>query len=415
MKVLVLGAGVIGVTTAYTLAKSGHQVTVVERLDAAASGTSYANAGQISPALSAPWNAPGLIGKALKWMRQSYPPLIVSSMPNLEMLSWLWRFYRAANPASYDQAKRAMVALGEYSRERLHQLLADEDIDFSGRRGGTFVLFRDAHQVAAYERDLAALAELNVDARRLTLDELAALEPNLATAKLTGAVLLPGDETGDCRAFTRALAERAKALGVNFLWRTEVRRIVVEGGRAKAVEVGNDTIEADTVIVAMGVYSKALVAPLGIELPIYPVKGYSLTIDADSDMLGPTSTVSDETYKVGVTSFGDRIRVGGTAEIAGYSLTQPKHRFEGLRFVAGDLFPKLPRQSIANAVEWSGLRPMTVDGPPIVGRTKVDNLFINAGHGTLGWTMAVGSAGLVSAMVEGRPLPIEPAGYAVGR
>lgn len=413
MKVLVLGAGVIGVSTAYALAKAGHQVTVVERLDAAASATSYANAGQISPALSAPWNTPGLVGKALKWMRQSYPPLIVSAMPNLEMLTWLWRFYRAANPASYNRAKRAMVALGEYSREQLQQLLADENIDFSGRRGGTFVLFRDTHQVTAYERDLEALAELNVDARRLTPDELGALEPNLAISKLAGAVLLPGDETGDCRAFTRALAARAEAMGVNFLWRTEVCRIVVEGQTAKAVHTQSDVIEADAVIVAMGVYSKALVAPLGIDLPIYPVKGYSLTIEADSDTLGPISTVSDETYKIGVTSFGDRIRVGGTAEIAGYSLSQPKHRFEGLRFVAGDLFPKLPRHSIDAAVEWSGLRPMTTDGPPMVGRTKVGNLFINAGHGTLGWTMAVGSARLVEAMVEGRPMPIEAGNYAI--
>lgn len=415
MKVLVLGAGVIGVSTAYTLAKAGHQVTVVERLEEAASGTSYANAGQISPALSAPWSTPGVVSKALGWMRQSYPPLIVSAVPDLEMLGWLWRFRRAANRASYDRSKRAMVTLGEYSRELLHRLLEDEDISFSGRRGGTFVLFRSVYQIEAYERDIEALVELKVEARRLTLDELGDLEPNLATTKLVGAVLLPGDETGDCRAFTRALAVRAQALGVDFLWKTEVRGIAIEGAAARAVQTATEMIEADAIVVAMGVYSKALLAPLGIGLPIYPVKGYSLTIEAESDALGPRSTVSDETYKIGITAFGDRVRVGGTAELAGYSLDRPKHRFEGLRFVARDLFPKLPKDSIENALEWSGLRPMTADGPPMIGRTKYTNLLVNTGHGTLGWTMAMGSAELIAAMIENRPLPIKADGYSIRR
>ncbi len=412
MKILVVGAGVIGVTSAYALAKAGHQVTVVERLAEPAMGTSFANAGQISPALSAPWNTPGLTAKALKWMRQTYPPLVIGKVPDTAMLGWLWRFYRAANETSYDRAKKAMVALGEYSRDCLHNLLAEEHIAFGGRRGGTFVLFRKAAQAEAYARDLDALAELDVPARRVGLDELSRLEPNLATDKLCGAVHLPGDETGDCHAFTKELAAAAQRLGVSFVWNGEIARLKCEGQKVVALETSQQDFEADAYVVAAGVYSTGLLAPLGVRLPIYPVKGYSLTIAADSDALGPISTVSDETYKIGVTSFGSRVRVGGTAELSGYSLTTPKRRFAGLRFVARDLFPRLPDQAIENAQEWSGLRPMTAAGPPVIGRTPYRNLFVNAGHGTLGWTMAMGSAALLASLIEERPPALPPEPYA---
>lgn len=418
MHVVIPGAGVIGITTAHALLDEGHTVTVIEREAEPALGTSYANAGQISAALSAPWAVPGLVPKALKWLFERYPPLRFGRVPDAATLGWLWHMLRAANAPRYAASKRAMVRLGEYSRDRLEDLRTRLPLDYDSRTGGTLVLFRTPQQRDGYAADLAALADLGVPGRRLSLDELAALEPNLAirAAGIIAAAHLPGDETGDCRRFTQALAGHLQGRpGFRLLTGTAVTGLAVAGGRVAAVETAAGRIAADAVVCCLGTATPALLAPLGIRVPVCPLKGYSLTIAADSDAVGPRSTVSDETHKVGVTCLGARIRVGGTAEIAGFDLTRPEKRYAGLFHVVRQLYPRIPAAALETAERWSGLRPMTPDGPPLIGPAPLRNLWLNTGHGTLGWTMAAGSAAIVADLIAGRPPAVDIAAFAPGR
>jgi len=413
MHIVVLGAGVIGVTTAWYLAEAGHRVTVVEKNEAAGHGTSYANAAQISPALSSPWAFPGLVGKAASWLFAEYPPLVLSRVPDAAMSRFLWRMWRASSVEQYVTAKRDMVRLAEYSRDCSDSLRDAIGIQYAGRQKGLIVAFREAAQAEGYARDLAVLDELGVPHRSLGRDELLAREPNLDPASgLIGGVLLETDQTGDCFLFTKALAEAAAARGVDFRYGQAAERLRVERGRVIGVVAGAETIEADAVVVALGVWSKALLAPHGIDVPIYPVKGYSLTIAAPSDAVGPISTVSDESRKVGLTNLEDRIRVGGTAELAGYDFSRPEKRYAGLLASLRALFPKVPEAAIASAERWSGLRPVTPDGPPRIGSCRYPNLYLNSGHGTLGWTMACGSGRALADQISGRRAEVDLAPFA---
>ncbi len=413
MHVVVLGAGVVGVATAWYLARDGHRVTVVERESAAALGTSYGNAGQISPALSSPWAFPGLVGKAMSWAFAQYPPLVLGRAPDAAMLRFLWRMWRASSPDDYVRSKREMVKLAEYSRDCFKALRAEIAIDYAGRQRGLLVAFRETAQVDGYAKDLAVLDELGVPYRKIGRDELQALEPNLSPESgIIAGVHLITDETGDCHRFTQALAKECAARGVRFVHGATATRLVAEAGRIKAVETTVETFEPDAVVVALGVWSNALLAPLGIDLPIYPVKGYSLTVKAESDAVGPMATVGDETTKVGVTNLGGRIRVGGTAELAGFDLSRREARYAGLIHTLKSLFPKVPEAAIASAERWSGLRPVTPDGPPEIGRLAYANLYLNSGHGTLGWTMSMGSGRVLADLIGGARPAVDLARFA---
>ena len=417
VRIAVLGSGVVGVTTAFALQQVGHTVTVIEREAAPALGTSYGNAAQISPALSSPWASPGIIAKAMGWMVQRFPPLVVGCLPDPAMVRFLFGMLHSSDPGRYAAAKRAMVQLGEYSRDRMIALRQQHDLDYAGRSGGTFVLFRSQKQVESYRDELAVLEQINVPGRLIGLDELHALEPNVAIDKagIVGAAHLPGDETDDCRLLTEHLAAICASSGVTFLNATAVTGFVEDGRRIAAVRTAGGEIETDLVVSCLGVWSGQVLSGLGVRLPIYPLKGYSLTIAAPSDAIGPISTIGDETYKIGITNLGDRIRVGGTAELAGFDLSRREKRYEGLAFVARNLFPGLSDAAIAEAERWSGLRPMTPDGPPLIGRIARENLFINAGHGTLGWTMACGAAELLTNLIEGRPGALDASPFSPNR
>jgi D-amino-acid dehydrogenase len=361
MHIVVLGAGVIGVTTAWYLAEAGHRVTVLEKNESAGHGTSYANAAQISPALSSPWAFPGLVGKAMSWMFEEYPPLILSRMPDAAMSKFLWRMWRASSVEKYVTAKRDMVLLAEYSRDCSDALRDTIGIQYAGRQKGLIVAFREQAQADGYARDLSVLDQLGVPHRNLGRDELMEREPNLdPDSGLIGGVLLETDQTGDCFLFTQALAAACAARGVSFLYGQAADKLLVERERVLGVVTDKgETIEADGVVVALGVWSKGLLAPHGIDVPIYPVKGYSLTVRANSDEVGPISTVSDESRKVGLTSLDDRIRIGGTAELAGYDFSRPEKRYAGLLASLRALFPKVPEEAIASAERWSGRDPLS--------------------------------------------------------
>ncbi|MFC3854026.1 D-amino acid dehydrogenase [Salinispirillum marinum] len=415
MRILILGSGIIGVTSAWYLAKAGHEVTVIDRQDAPALETSFANAGQISPGYSAPWAAPGVPIKAIKWLLQDLAPLRVT--PQLDTFQWQWMAHMLANCThkAYAINKARMLRVAEYSRDCFIQLRQDTGIAYDNEAKGLIQLFRTQKQLDASAKDIKVLEACNVRYERLNVAEILRHEPGLQAAKdnLVGGLRLPGDETGDCFKFTQTLAESCEALGVQFLFNTAVDGLVQDGDAITGVRTGTETLHADRVLVALGSFSRHLLKPLGFNLPIYPVKGYSLTMPVADATHTPTSTVMDETYKIALTRLGDRIRVGGTAELSGYNTHLPENRKANINHVVQDLFPG--GGDLQQAEYWTGLRPMTPDGTPIIGPTRLRNLFLNTGHGTLGWTMSLGSAKLVADLMTGRRPEIDPSGLDIAR
>lgn len=415
MRVIVLGSGVIGVTTAWYLARRGASVTVMDRQPGPALETSYANAGQVSPGYSTPWAAPGVPLKALRWMFERHAPLSIRPDGSLYQLRWLVAMLANCSAKRYAINKERMLRLAEYSRDCLRQLRDETGIDYEQRTRGTLQLFRTSEQLAAARRDISVLEKLGIPYELLSANQLGCAEPALSKVqeKLSGGLRLPNDETGDCFLFTQRLADAATQAGVRFEFNRNVDALECVAGRVNAVRSGKETIAADAFVVACGSYSRRLVAPLGLDVPVYPVKGYSLTIPIRDADAAPVSTVLDETYKIAITRFNDRIRVGGMAELAGFDSSLRQHRRETLEMVVKDLFPKAV--AMREATFWSGLRPMTPDSTPIVGASDYRNLFLNTGHGTLGWTMACGSGQLIADLVTGYRPAINPIGLDLAR
>ncbi|MYN09232.1 D-amino acid dehydrogenase [Pseudoduganella aquatica] len=399
MRIVILGSGVIGVTSAYYLARAGHDVTVLDRQPASAQETSFANAGQISPGYASPWAAPGIPLKAMKWMLQRHAPLSITPDGTLFQLQWMWQMLQNCNADRYAVNKERMVRLAEYSRDCFKALRAATGIEYQGRQKGTTQLFRTQQQLDGAAKDIDVLKETGVPYELLTREQLLSAEPGLDKDKLVGGLRLPNDETGDCQLFTTRLTAMAVELGVKFRYNTEIDSLVMEGGEIKGVLTDAGLVQADSYVVAMGSYSTQLLQDI-VKIPVYPLKGYSITVPIVDAAKAPTSTILDETYKIAVTRFDDRIRVGGMAEIAGFDKRLNPRRRETLEMVVNDLFPGAG--DTAKATFWTGLRPMTPDGTPVVGPTAVRNLFINTGHGTLGWTMSCGSAQLLADIISAK-------------
>ncbi|CAN7238782.1 D-amino acid dehydrogenase [Cupriavidus necator] len=418
MRVLVLGSGVIGVTSAWYLAKAGHEVTVVDREAGPALGTSFANAGQISPGYASPWAAPGVPLKAIKWMFQEHAPLSIRPDGTLFQLQWMWQMLLNCSAGRYAVNKERMVRLAEYSRDCIRALRAETGIAYEGRQQGTLQVFRTEEQLQGAAKDIAVLEEAGVPYQLLSREELAASEPALAAVrhKLAGGLRLPNDETGDCALFTQRLAGMAEMLGVKFLYNRSIDSLMTQGDAVTGAVVNGEPMAADLVVVALGSWTTQLVKPFlrGMSnLPVYPLKGFSITVPLNDPSRSPVSTVLDETYKVAITRFEDRIRVGGMAQIVGYDRSLDPAKRRTLEHVVTDLFPGAG--DVSRATFWTGLRPMTPDGTPIVGPTRVRGLWLNTGHGTLGWTMACGSGKLLSDLVSGKSPAIRADDLSVGR
>ncbi|MBT0729395.1 D-amino acid dehydrogenase [Rosenbergiella nectarea] len=401
MRVLIIGGGVVGVTSAWYLAVAGHDVTVLEKQSGVAMETSAGNAGQISPGYAAPWAAPGIPLKAIKWMFQKHAPLAIRPDGSRFQLSWMWSMLQNCTLDHYQENKARMVRIAEYSRDCLRALRQETGILYEGRQGGTLQLFRTAQQFDNAAKDIAVLKEAGVPFNLLESRQLTSVEPGLANSidKLTGGLQLPNDETGDCKLFTQRLAQLAEQAGVKFLFNQDVERLTVDNNRITSVVANGHTLHAEAILVTAGSWSTSLLKGL-VDIPVYPLKGYSITLPITDETRAPVSTVLDETYKVAVTRFDQRIRVGGMAEIVGFNSKLPVARRETLEMVVNDLYPN--SASLAEAHYWTGLRPMTPDGTPIVGRTPISNLYLNTGHGTLGWTMACGSGRLIADIISGR-------------
>lgn len=415
MKVIVLGGGVIGVSSAWHLAAAGHEVTLVERQPAAALETSYANAGEVSPGYSAPWAGPGVPVKAIKWLLMQHRPLVIRPQLDMALIRWALAMLRNCTAARYEINKGRMVRLAEYSRDCLRELREATGIAYDQRMQGTLQLFRTQKQLDGTGADIEVLKRYGV--RYELLDRAGCMrhEPALARVeqKFVGGLLLPGDETGDCFKFTQNLAALAAQRGVQFRYGTGIERLEMQGGRIAGVATSAGTLKADAYLLALGSYSPTLLAPIGLRIPVYPVKGYSITVPITDAAGAPESTVMDETHKVAVTRLGDRIRVGGTAELAGYTLKLHEARRRTLEHVVTDLFPA--GGDVARAEFWCGLRPMTPDGTPVVGGTRLPNLWLATGHGTLGWTMAAGTGRVMADLISGARPAIDMDGLTVDR
>ncbi len=413
MHVLVVGAGIIGATTAFELRQRGFEVTVLDRRPGVAQEASYANAGVISVAYARPWAQPGMPRKVLAslWRRQS----ALIFRPTLDAAQWRWlaRWLGECRLERFRRNKQRMQRLAEYSRAVLHELRRCHAIDYEQRQGW-LQLFRSAADIEAAKPSIELLAEAGMPHRLLDAAACRVLEPALIDATpLAGGLHLPEEETGNCAYFARRIKDLAAQAGVAFRFETAVTGLRLEGGRVVAARTAIGDFTADAVVLAAGADSARLLRGTGVKLPLYPVKGYSLTVPISRFEFAPMVSVMDEAFKVAITRMGNRLRVAGTAEIGNRKLALRDTALGTLLRVARDWFPGAA--AYAQARTWVGARPMLPDGPPVLGPTAVANLFLNLGHGSTGWSMACGSARLVADLVAGRPPQIDLEGLTVER
>jgi D-amino-acid dehydrogenase len=345
----------------------------------------------------------------------THSPLVI--WPMLDPAMWRWGAAMLANctERAYALNKSRMVPIAEYSRDCMKALRAETAIAYDDRAQGTLQLFRTQQQLDGIGKDVEILQQYKVPFEVLDREGFCQVEPALrhTQEKFVGALRLPGDETGDCFLFTNRLAEMARTLGVRFSFGTTIQGMDRVGEKITGVRSDKGTHQADAYVMALGSHSPLALKPLGIRIPVYPVKGYSITVPITDATGAPESTIMDETHKVAVTRLGDRIRVGGTAELAGFSLELREPRRKTLEHVVTDLFPR--GGDVSKASFWCGLRPMTPDGTPIVGPTPIKNLYLSTGHGTLGWTMAAGTGRLIADVISGRQTEISLEGLTMAR
>lgn len=414
MHVMVLGAGVTGVTTAWFLHKAGFEVSIVDRQPAAGLETSFANGGQISVSHPEPWANPSAPLTALRWLGREDAPLLFRPHAQRDQWQWALAFLFECLPWRSRRNTDAIARLAVDSAERLRALRAETGIDYDQLERGILHLFFSHETFREAPQRAAELAHLGIAGRVVSADECVDIEPALAAgrAELAGGLYAPDDESGDAHRFTQALAERLGERGVRLHFSTTIERLAHARGRIDGVEVRDEAgrtgqLRADAYVLCLGSYSRRLVQPLGEHLPIYPVKGYSLTAPVIDPARAPQVSLTDESRRIVCSRLGDRLRIAGTAELDGYNTTPREERGRMLMDWAQQRFPGAI--DIAAASLWAGLRPATPGNVPIIGRSGYDNLWYNTGHGTLGWTLACGSAAALADLAAGRkPAPDFP-------
>ncbi|MFT4102764.1 MAG: D-amino acid dehydrogenase [Burkholderiaceae bacterium] len=413
MRIQVVGAGIIGVCTAYYLRQDGHEVTVFDRRGDVAQETSFGNAGVIAPGYVTPWAAPGMPRKVLSYLFKAEAPVLFRPTPSPALWRWIRRWLDECTLERYRVNKSRMQRIAFYSRAQLHALREALDIRYEQSQG-YLQLFRKPIDVELAAPARALLEEQGIPFQTLDAAQCRALEPALSPATaLAGGLHLPGDEAGNCPLFAQQLRRICERQGVRFRFHRPVRRIAVEGGRACGVVTDDGLQAADAVVVAAATDSAALLTPLGLKLPLYPVKGYSATVALLPDGQGPGRALMDEAYKTAITPFGARLRIAGTAELGDTSLRLRQAALRTLIKVASDWLPGAAQYSQASY--WVGARPMLPDGPPLLGPSGVDRLFLNVGHGSTGWAMSCGSGKVVADVVAGREPGISLDGLTIDR
>jgi D-amino-acid dehydrogenase len=404
--VVVLGAGVIGVTTAYYLAREGHRVTVIDRQPGPGLETSFANGSQLAGNGAGPWSTPNVPRDLWKWLGREDAPLLLrlSAVPGL----WRWgpQFLRNCSVERWRENARAITSLAVLSLAELKAVTGDHAIEYDSLKRGILAVHRSQESLDHAAAGLVASNDLGMRKVALDREAVVATEASLQPIEqeIAGGIYSPDDETGDCLKFTRALAAIAEQSGVRFLYGAEIRRLRTEGRRIAAIDVAGSEIRGDCYVMCLGSDSMRIARDLGLRLPIYPVKGYSATVSVAGWNGAPTASLVDEKRKMGFSRLGDRLRMAGTAEFAGFDLSLNAARGGSLLAGLREMFPSFPADR--EAVHWAGLRPMTPDGRPLLGQAGLENLLINSGHGTLGWTLACGSARVIADILAKRRLPV---------
>lgn len=408
MKILVLGAGVVGVSSAWYLACAGHRVTVIDRQPGVALETSFANGGQISVSHAEPWANPHTPRRALGWLGKEDAPLLFRLRPDWALFDWSWRFLRECTASRMRANVRDILALAIYSRSKLGKLRRETGIAYEQRECGILHVYTDAREYAAAIAAANVMREFGCDRRPVDVNECVAIEPALQAARptLVGGDYTKEDESGDALLFTQCLAQRCIDAGVEFRFDTQVNAL--QTGRTgklrnillRAANGGTEEFAADAYVVACGSYSPQLLKPLGIYIPVYPAKGYSATLPLSADSIAPHVAMTDDGHKIVFARLGQRLRIAGTAEFNGYNTELNEARCQALMRRAHALFPNL--NPAGEPEFWCGLRPATPSNVPFIGRTKIPNLFLNTGHGTLGWTLACGSGQALADIVNGK-------------
>lgn len=443
MRVAVIGAGIVGVTSAYELAADGHEVTVFERRGSVAAEASFANAGVIAPGYVTPWASPGMPWHVLSHLFQQHAPVRLNARMGASALGWMWRWWRACRPPVYRSNRARLQRLATYSKQRLHQLTHALQLDYE-RAEGYLVLLRSASDAQRAEPGLALLKEAGVRHHLLDASQCRRVEPGLSTdAPLHAGIHLPQDEVGNCRQFALLLRTEAERLGAKFRFHTNVQRVTpgstpkltkvyspmeestwvsadaarLDGPPTDVLPFEPETEEFDAVAVCAAIDSAQLLRPHGLKLPLVPVYGYSVTaplrkLDIHPD-IGPRSAVMDERYKVAVSRFGSRLRVAGSAEIGGRPERHHKAALATLYKVLNDWFPGAAHMSQAQV--WKGARPMLPDGPPLLGASSLPGVWLNLGHGSSGWALACGSARVLADAISSRAPAIDTEGLGLER
>jgi D-amino-acid dehydrogenase len=410
MKITVLGAGVVGVTTAYQLMKDGHEVTVIDRQPLAANETSFGNAGMIAPGHSYTWASPRAPGILFRSLFQRDQALRLTLRADPQMWSWCLRFLRNCTAERAAENTKNKLRLCQYSQKVLQQTVADTAIEYDRNTRGILFLYRDAQSFDAGVKHMKILEDGGQKFHVLDFAGIIQVDPALKAArgKVHGALHGPTDESGDCHKFTNALAETCRQRGVKFQYGTNITGIDTEGDRISGVRTDKGTVAGDTVVMALGSYAPFFTRKLGLDVPVYPVKGYAITMPIKDPDAAPRLPGIDENFLVAYTPMGDRIRMTATAEFTGYDTTHKPADFNTAKQVAENLFPGAG--DFSRASYWAGLRPMTPEGTPRIGPTRYQNLFLNAGQGHMGWTMSHGSARVLADMIGGKKPAIDTTG-----
>jgi len=430
MKIIVLGGGVVGITTAWFLRQDGHDVTVVDRQSAAALECSFANGGQLSYSHAEPWASPTSLKNAIRWLGKKDAPLRLPLRPDPEMWQWVFKFIRECNASSVKKNTETLIKLGLYSRFVLENFQQTYNLQFYQQQRGILHIFRDPKSLSGALKQADFQADMKVPYEKMSAKNCIDHEPALESlrAKLIGGIYYPLDETGDMHLFVMALEQLCRQHGVNFRYDMTLTSLVHENGEVVAARMGSgEDLEADAYVMALGAYSKFFLQELDIDLPIYPMKGYSITVPLGGDNEGgegvsggdiesanaPLVSITDQSEKTVYSRLGNILRVAGTAEFAGYNHQIDPYRIALLRLAVKRNFPHCI--GIDKSKPWACLRPSTPDGLPVLGKSPIKNLFLNCGHGTLGWTQAMGSAVILSDIINSRKPKINLSGMSFSR
>lgn len=411
MATVVLGGGVVGVATAWYLARAGEAVTLVERQPRAGQETSWGNGCVIHASEVEPWSQPGMPGKVLRWMGKEDAPLLLRTRELPRLVGWGLAFARNSTHAAFRANARANLDLALLSLRSIQEIAAETGMDYDRAANGVLKIYRSAASLNAAAASMEHLARFGLLHRRLDRQECLAIEPSLADAggQIVGGLFFERDEVGDCSKFTQGLAGAAARMGVMVRFGEVARGVALDGGRVVGVETDRGRIAADRVVAALGSYTEAFLRPLGLRLPIRPVKGVSITFPRDGWAGAPGRPVIDDSKLFGLVPIGDRMRISGSAEVTGFDTTPSRARAEAIAANAAYTFPSMREHlDLDRATVWAGLRPVTPTGTPLVGETRIRGLWVNAGHGHLGWTLACGSGRLLADLVAGRRPEVAP-------